>query len=59
MNLPTEIFSDVIVVDAPEELGFAEDMLAPLTDQIRSPNGIVLFTRPTGSGASRRRSTWH
>lgn len=35
-----------------EELGFAEDILVPLKDQIRSPNGIVLVTGPTGSGKS-------
>jgi type IV pilus assembly protein PilB len=35
-----------------EELGFAEDILQPLKEQIRSPNGIVLVTGPTGSGKS-------
>ena len=35
-----------------EELGFAEDILAPLHEQIRAPNGIVLVTGPTGSGKS-------
>jgi type IV pilus assembly protein PilB len=35
-----------------EELGFAEDILAPLHEQIRNPNGIVLVTGPTGSGKS-------
>ncbi len=35
-----------------EELGFAEDILHPLKEQIRSPNGIVLVTGPTGSGKS-------
>lgn len=35
-----------------EELGFAEDILSPLKEQVRSPNGIVLVTGPTGSGKS-------
>jgi type IV pilus assembly protein PilB len=35
-----------------EELGFAEDILGPLRDQILAPNGIVLVTGPTGSGKS-------
>ncbi|MEX2558890.1 MAG: ATPase, T2SS/T4P/T4SS family, partial [Pirellulales bacterium] len=35
-----------------EELGFAEDILASLREQIRAPNGIVLVTGPTGSGKS-------
>jgi len=35
-----------------EDLGFAEDILQPLHEQIRNPNGIVLVTGPTGSGKS-------
>jgi type IV pilus assembly protein PilB len=35
-----------------EELGFAEDILAGLQQQIKSPNGICLVTGPTGSGKS-------
>ncbi|HEX4129476.1 MAG TPA: ATPase, T2SS/T4P/T4SS family [Pirellulales bacterium] len=35
-----------------EELGFAEDILAGLQEQIRAPNGICLVTGPTGSGKS-------
>jgi type IV pilus assembly protein PilB len=35
-----------------EELGFAEDILAGLQTNIRSPNGIALVTGPTGSGKS-------
>jgi len=35
-----------------EELGFAEDILGPLREQILAPNGIVLVTGPTGSGKS-------
>ena len=35
-----------------EDLGFAEDILRPLHEQIRNPNGIVLVTGPTGSGKS-------
>ncbi len=34
------------------DLGFAEDILAPLQSSIQSPNGIVLVTGPTGSGKS-------
>jgi type IV pilus assembly protein PilB len=34
------------------DLGFAEDILAELMRQIKSPNGIVLVTGPTGSGKS-------
>ncbi len=34
------------------ELGFAEDILEGLDANIRSPNGIVLVTGPTGSGKS-------
>jgi type IV pilus assembly protein PilB len=34
------------------DLGFAEDILAPLQSQILAPNGIVLVTGPTGSGKS-------
>ncbi|MBX7167598.1 MAG: Flp pilus assembly complex ATPase component TadA [Pirellulales bacterium] len=35
-----------------EDLGFAEDILHPLREQIAAPNGIVLVTGPTGSGKS-------
>jgi type IV pilus assembly protein PilB len=35
-----------------EELGFAEDILNGLQQQITAPNGIVLVTGPTGSGKS-------
>jgi type IV pilus assembly protein PilB len=34
------------------DLGFAEDILTELTQQIQSPNGIILVTGPTGSGKS-------
>jgi type IV pilus assembly protein PilB len=34
------------------DLGFAEDVLEPLTAGIRAPNGIILVTGPTGSGKS-------
>ena len=34
------------------ELGFAEDVLTALQQQIHAPNGIVLVTGPTGSGKS-------
>jgi type IV pilus assembly protein PilB len=34
------------------DLGFAEDVLAPLTAAIQAPNGIILVTGPTGSGKS-------
>jgi type IV pilus assembly protein PilB len=34
------------------ELGFAEDVLAPLQAAIQAPNGIILVTGPTGSGKS-------
>jgi type IV pilus assembly protein PilB len=34
------------------ELGFAEDVLAPLQQAIQAPNGIILVTGPTGSGKS-------
>jgi type IV pilus assembly protein PilB len=34
------------------DLGFAEDILAPLQSAIQAPNGIVLVTGPTGSGKS-------
>jgi type IV pilus assembly protein PilB len=35
-----------------DDLGFAEDILAGLKEQIEAPNGIVLVTGPTGSGKS-------
>jgi type IV pilus assembly protein PilB len=35
-----------------EELGFAEDVLNQLQENIRAPNGIALVTGPTGSGKS-------
>ena len=35
-----------------EDLGFAEDMLSALRQDIHVPNGIVLVTGPTGSGKS-------
>ncbi len=35
-----------------EELGFAEDVLTDLQQNIRAPNGIALVTGPTGSGKS-------
>ncbi len=35
-----------------EDLGFAEDILEGFQSLIRSPNGIVLVTGPTGSGKS-------
>ena len=35
-----------------EDLGFAEDVLTRLQENIRVPNGIVLVTGPTGSGKS-------
>ena len=35
-----------------EDLGFAEDVLAPFREGIKAPNGIVLVTGPTGSGKS-------
>jgi len=35
-----------------EELGFAEDILQGLRENITAPNGIVLVTGPTGSGKS-------
>jgi type IV pilus assembly protein PilB len=34
------------------DLGFAEDILAPLQTSIQAPNGIILVTGPTGSGKS-------
>ena len=34
------------------DLGFAEDVLTPLTSAIQAPNGIILVTGPTGSGKS-------
>jgi type IV pilus assembly protein PilB len=34
------------------DLGFAEDILAPLQSSIQAPNGIILVTGPTGSGKS-------
>jgi type IV pilus assembly protein PilB len=34
------------------DLGFAEDILTPLTSAITAPNGIILVTGPTGSGKS-------
>ncbi len=34
------------------DLGFAEDVLTPLTSAIEAPNGIILVTGPTGSGKS-------
>jgi type IV pilus assembly protein PilB len=34
------------------DLGFAEDVLAPLQAAIQAPNGIILVTGPTGSGKS-------
>jgi type IV pilus assembly protein PilB len=35
-----------------EDLGFAEDILTDLQQNIRAPNGIALVTGPTGSGKS-------
>jgi type IV pilus assembly protein PilB len=35
-----------------EDLGFAEDVLAGIREQVTAPNGIVLVTGPTGSGKS-------
>ncbi len=35
-----------------EDLGFAEDVLTVLQQNIQAPNGIVLVTGPTGSGKS-------
>jgi type IV pilus assembly protein PilB len=35
-----------------DDLGFAEDILAGLREQITAPNGILLVTGPTGSGKS-------
>ena len=35
-----------------EDLGFAEDVLTRLQENIRAPNGVVLVTGPTGSGKS-------
>jgi len=35
-----------------EELGFGEDILSSFQEGIRSPNGIILVTGPTGSGKS-------
>jgi type IV pilus assembly protein PilB len=35
-----------------EELGFAEDILREIKQQIEEPNGIILVTGPTGSGKS-------
>ncbi|MEX2188739.1 MAG: ATPase, T2SS/T4P/T4SS family [Pirellulales bacterium] len=35
-----------------EDLGFAEDILSGLREQIEAPNGILLVTGPTGSGKS-------
>jgi len=35
-----------------EDLGFAEDILESLQENIRAPNGIALVTGPTGSGKS-------
>jgi len=35
-----------------EDLGFAEDILSALRENITAPNGIVLVTGPTGSGKS-------
>ena len=35
-----------------EDLGFAEDILSTLRQNIQAPNGIVLVTGPTGSGKS-------
>ncbi|MCI0361402.1 MAG: Flp pilus assembly complex ATPase component TadA [Planctomycetaceae bacterium] len=34
------------------DLGFAEDVLTPLSSAICAPNGIILVTGPTGSGKS-------
>lgn len=34
------------------DLGFAEDVLRQLDEQIHAPNGIILVTGPTGSGKS-------
>src|SRR5436190_3571113 len=34
------------------DLGFAEDVLAPLQAAVQAPNGIILVTGPTGSGKS-------
>src|SRR6478752_4714016 len=34
------------------DLGFAEDILAPLQSAVLAPNGIVFVTGPTGSGKS-------
>ena len=35
-----------------EDLGFAEDILSILRQNIQAPNGIILVTGPTGSGKS-------
>ena len=35
-----------------EDLGFAEDVLTAFQQSIRTPNGIILVTGPTGSGKS-------
>ncbi len=35
-----------------EDLGFAEDILSQLQENITAPNGIILVTGPTGSGKS-------
>ncbi len=35
-----------------EDLGFAEDILSTLRQNIQAPNGIILVTGPTGSGKS-------
>ena len=35
-----------------EDLGFAEDVLGTFQESIRTPNGIILVTGPTGSGKS-------
>ena len=35
-----------------QDLGFAEDILAPFRAGIQAPNGIILVTGPTGSGKS-------
>jgi type IV pilus assembly protein PilB len=35
-----------------EDLGFSEDILTGLQENIRAPNGIALVTGPTGSGKS-------
>ncbi len=35
-----------------EDLGFAEDILLPLKQNLLAPNGIALVTGPTGSGKS-------